>query len=73
MHKQDDTKKDVMANVETFLEFATTFQGRNESCPEFMIQFKSRVDTGNAHGGRTGYHHGMLRKILLIPTQVPII
>ena len=47
-----------MAIIECDLELSLGFRGKTESWDDFMIVFKARVDTINAHKGHADNHPG---------------
>ena len=60
-HNYDKSKPGLMAIIECDLELSLGFQGKDETCDEFMAVFKARVDTINAHRGHAGCHPGHLQ------------
>ena len=58
VHNHDESKPGLMAIIEYDLELSLGFQGKTETCDEFMAVFKARVDTINAHRGHAGNHPG---------------
>ena len=60
-HNHDESKPGLMAIIECDLELSLRFQGKAETCNDFMAVFKARVDTINAHRGHVGCHPGHLQ------------
>ena len=61
MHNHDKSKLGCMVIIECDLELSLGFQGKTESCNDFMAVVKARVATINAHRVDAGRHPGHLQ------------